>query len=116
MCSGGLRILATAAGCGMSVSFGEDRTGCRRVTASPRLSDKRRPGLPLEDTPARSAMDPGDYARISMRVIVVALGKFNEHAWLFTYRPRIMTWRQHHDVPLAELLLETVVHHHLQAP
>jgi hypothetical protein len=54
-----------------------------------------------------------DYTQVSMRVIVVALGEFDEYARFFSYSPRIMTWRQHHDVPRAELLLRTVVHHHL---
>ena len=52
----------------------------------------------------------------SMRVgcvILVTLGKFDEYAWLFAYRPRMMPRWQHHDVARPELLLRTIVHHHL---
>jgi hypothetical protein len=43
-------------------------------------------------------------------VIVIAPGKFDEHARLAAYRPRIVTWRQQHDIVFRKVLLRTIVH------
>lgn len=72
-------------------------------------------GAPTEDKdpPGPVGVDPKDYVGASTPVIVIALGKFDEYARLFSYRPSVMTGRQHHDAARAELLLRAVVHHHV---
>jgi len=43
-------------------------------------------------------------------IVVIAAGKFHEHARLVPDRPRIMTSRQQHDIVLRKVLLRTIVH------
>ena len=44
-------------------------------------------------------------------VVVIPAGELHEDARLVAYGPRVMTWRQKHDVVLREILLGTVIHH-----
>src|SRR5262249_34704468 len=43
-------------------------------------------------------------------VVVITPRKLDEHARLVAYGPRIMTWRQQHDIVPREVLLRTIVH------